>query len=1405
MLVQKALEPAQSHVAANAVMGAVQAGPAKDSDPTPSVVTIGNVVPAVEVRRAVLRAPAPVSHSSPALGPEGSVGGAAAAATATRRQSPPSPAVMGDSITLEVEVEGANLQYCRQVSMQLVRQKRGAPVVPNAQPQAGAAAATGAAAAAIAPADPGAGMPPPGATTAAATAPVPPAAGSVDVTTVPCEVVQVLCAAPSYPAASEVLEVPPLQPTASARLCASVLQHISGWGGLMGVGAGMGRWYTGQARTGAAGRYGWGRRAARVPDRNLKTGATGEEDTLAATTSVGLRRFGFGLQLPYTAATAPLSAAAAAVSAFRLSMRRRSVVSGEQGGDAASSGDEGKRETEPSITPAISLDACAVACPLVNGSLAAVAATSRALCDALAQRPSAHTHAREAAPTPSKLLLRVTLPRAVAAGLLDGTLPSHTQLTLTARSDVQEVASVPVGVQRHRVAVVGTSAYAASLVQAALVAPAVVAAAAGPAEAAVSAGEGANAWGWVPVPPPVSRALSAFLDTATAAVSGLAKPAGQQAADVGVPAAAAAAAAATGGEAVSGSGAAQPVGPLLHGLLRGLSGVEPGASGIDTVPGCGAPGGSAVQLGFQRKPRLPWLPLRAKDATRKPLHVTMPHSMAAALLGMAAAVATGAINVAAAAGTTAAVAGAAGMALVSVVASTAGADGGALLGKAAMGAAAAAAAAAAATATALAVDADGAVSVILAAAAAAAVAAAAAAPPSSVPSALLEEAAGERLRSAASSLSPTPRMSPSPSLLSLPAALQTPLGAGQNGAGGSALTSHLVKLLSSEALEAPELTTARPPELQPRWLRRTPPPLTLPAGSPRMGVASASAVVNATSSAAGAGPGASPVPPQPQPQARGQLRGGQQPRWVLRFMPQLRCAGAPAGMGRPMARGWVLWWRQGQKSGPGEPGDEGAGGSSSTRTPGLGPSFTQAPGQAGSWLWGSRASRAASAQSTASIPVSATNDAAARTQAAPRPSNVSHMSPTSRQQPERRRQLWSAAAPLPAPGLTDPVEPNATAASSLPRATAGAGWFRAPWQAALAARQAGVRQPLAAPVARAAAAAAAAGKSSLAPLAAQLGQLPWRLQLPAVQRSSGRAMLPLPPVVSSQGVEYCNTMAQDSYVTPTAATLVRTVPEGGVAAGPAASERGDVAMAGPAPRRSSSGLGAKERAAAVAVGKVGAASGQQGQRRAARAPSAAPVAVPAAQLWPPVISAVVDQQAGPHTNTGSSHATPGAAVTATRGSAARPKLGSLAGQRAPAISIALPLPPPLVQLPTAVAEAVLVAAAAAAAGAGADGGSGPSAVGAAPVVAVRRLSEELHRQGLRRQLHLLPAGWWRWLVGGVVGVLRRPAALVGGVLGHLPIAGWPRQVRTWVPGRAVGTGSQSYTVNFACSLQCISP
>lgn len=1375
MLLQKALGPAQSHAAANAVLdtfSAAQAGLSTDSDATPRVVTIGNVVPAVEVRRAVLRAPAHVSHSSSAHGPGASVEGVAAAPTATRRPSPPSPAVVGDSITLEVEVEGANLQYCRQVSMQLVRQKRGAPAVPYAQPQAGAAAAASAAAAANASANSSSGMPPPGTNTAATTTPALPAAGSVDVTFVPCEVVQVLCAAPSYPAASDVLEVPPLQPTASARLCASVLQHISGWGGLMGVGAGMGRWYTGQARTGAAGRYGWGRRAARAPDRNLKTGATDAKDSLAATTSVGLRRFGFGLQLPYTAATAPLSAAAAAVGAFRFHMRRGSVGNSQRCGEAASSGDEGEGEIQPKSSPAISSDACAVACPLVTGSLAAVTATSRALCDALARRPSANTRASESAPTPSKLLLRVTLPRAVAAGLLDGTLPSHTQLTLTARSDVQEVASVPVGVQRHRVAVVGTSAYAASLVQAALVAPAVVAAAAGPGEAAVDASQGANAWGWVPVPPPVSRALSAMLDTASAAMSGLARPAGQQAADVGMPAAAAAAAAAaTGGKAVGGSGAAEPVAPLLHALSGGLSRLEPGASMTDLRPGCDSRNASAVKLGFQRRPRLRWLPLRAKDATRMPQHVMMQQSMAAALLGIAAAMATSAINVAAAAGTTVAVASAAGMALVSVVASTAGADGGALLGKAAMGAAAAAAAAAAATATALAVDADGAVSVIVAAAAAAAVAAAAAAAPSSVPSALLEEAAGERLRSAASSLSPPPHMSPSPSLRTL----QTPLGAGHTSAGGSALTSHLVKVLSSEALEAPELTTPRPPEMQPRWLRRTPPPLTLPAGSPRMGVASASAVVNAASSAAGAGPGTSPVPPQPQPQARGQLRGGQPPRWVLRFMPQLRGAGATGGMGRPVGRGWVLWWRQGHKAGQVEPGNGGAGGSSSPRAAGVGPRVTQTPSQAASWLWGGRSNREASSQSPASIPAGATSDAASSAHPAPRPSNVGHLSHASKQPPERRRQLWGAAASFPAPGLTDPVEPNATAASSLTRVTAGARWFRAPWQAARAARQAGAREPLTAPVVRAAAAAAAASKSSLAPLAAQLGQLPWRLQLPAAPRSSGRAMLPLPPVISSQGVDYCNAMALDAYVAPT--VVARNVPERRVVVGPGAVERSVVAVAGPAPRMSS-GVGAKERAAPVAVGIVGAASGQQGQRRAASAPSAAPAAVPAAQLWPSVISAVADQPAGPISNTGSNDA------AATCRSAGRPKLGVLAGQRVPAVSVAVPLPPSLVQLPTAVAEAVLVAAAAAAAGKGVDGGSGSSTMGSAPAVAVRRLSEELHRQGLQRQLHLLPAGWWRWLVGGVVGVLRRPAALVGGVLGHLPIGGWPLQVRTWVrPGQ----------------------
>eukprot|EP00198_Chlamydomonas_reinhardtii_P006846 XP_001696182.1 triacylglycerol lipase-like protein [Chlamydomonas reinhardtii] len=64
---------------------------------------------------------------------------------------------------------------------------------------------------------------------------------------------------------------------------------------------------------------------------------------------------------------------------------------------------------------------------------------------------------------PSRLLLRVTLPRSIAAGLLDGSLRGDAHLAVSARSDFHAVADVRVGVARHRVAILGTSPYAASL------------------------------------------------------------------------------------------------------------------------------------------------------------------------------------------------------------------------------------------------------------------------------------------------------------------------------------------------------------------------------------------------------------------------------------------------------------------------------------------------------------------------------------------------------------------------------------------------------------------------------------------------------------------------------------------------------------------------------------------------------------------------------------------------------------------------------------------------------------------------------------------------------------------------------------------------------------------------------
>ncbi|KXZ51983.1 hypothetical protein GPECTOR_10g1005 [Gonium pectorale] len=112
---------------------------------------------------------------------------------------------------------------------------------------------------------------------------------------------------------------------------------------------------------------------------------------------------------------------------------------------------------------------------------------------------------------PSRLILRVTLPRAVARGLLDGTLPAH--LAVSVRSDFHSLDAIPVAVQRYRVAILGTSAYAASLVQAALSAPAALAAVAmeeQAAAAAATAAAAAAAW----LPPPIAWALAAVRDAA---------------------------------------------------------------------------------------------------------------------------------------------------------------------------------------------------------------------------------------------------------------------------------------------------------------------------------------------------------------------------------------------------------------------------------------------------------------------------------------------------------------------------------------------------------------------------------------------------------------------------------------------------------------------------------------------------------------------------------------------------------------------------------------------------------------------------------------------------------------------------------------------------------------------------
>ncbi|KAG2501961.1 hypothetical protein HYH03_000459 [Edaphochlamys debaryana] len=500
-------------------------------------------------------------------------------------------------------------------------------------------------------------------------------------------------------------------------------------------------------------------------------------------------------------------------------------------------------------------------------------------CDA----DSSATDVSSTAAAPSRLVLRVSLPRALAQGLLDGSLPGA-RLQVSVRSDFHEVTAVPVAVRRLRVAILGTSAYAASLVQAALAAPAALAAAglgaghAAPTGPGVMGGRGGGA-AWLP--PQLVKVFTAVRGGGGGGGGG------------GAPVPAAAVMELPPAARVEGVAAA-PLDP--NRVAAAAAAVAAAASVAEARVHGGLEPGLGPLQSLQRPLALRW---------------SLRQSLAAAAVGLATALAAGATGGAAAAGAAAAVSSAVGL-----VASNS--DGGttAVVGNAAFSAAAAAAAAAAATATAVADD-----GAALAAAAAAA-AMAAVASPLMVNAPVPSLPVGSNIVKAATVSTAMPSLT-APSLKpGLPSHAPGPRPGGSSGG-------------SRRTLAPPPVASAPP-------LRSV--EGEAPAATPSAASLSRPRVPTAGSYTAAAPP-PPPPPPRPAPQpARWVLRfnrssaaGGPRPGGGVPG--RSGAAGPGTGLIQPLPRGWSLWWRSA------EPGADGAAGSvppsagspaSAARSPGAG-------------------------------------------------------------------------------------------------------------------------------------------------------------------------------------------------------------------------------------------------------------------------------------------------------------------------------------------------------------------------------------------------------------------------------------------------------------------------------------
>ncbi|EFJ53181.1 hypothetical protein VOLCADRAFT_86206 [Volvox carteri f. nagariensis] len=1005
---------------------------------------------------------------------------------------------------------------------------------------------------------------------------------SSSATAVPCEVVQVLYAQPY----SDEANPPPLHPVSLFR---NTLHHFAG---------NFMRRCRPQGQGQDQGQVGWGSFAslaatsATPASAPSSAGAGGGSGPLMAPAAAGMnghvgpwRRFRFQQQN-----NRPASNNTAAIT--------EGVAGGGVGGGGTVNAPPGRHTSSSSCVKARS-DECAsfsMSGRSPGGFIGGMAATRTD--GAAAAAAAVATDAVVA--MPSRLLLRVTLPLSVAQGLLDGTLPAR--LVVSARSDFHALSDVPVAVHRPRVAILGTSPYAASLVQAALSAPAALAAsrldarhpAGGTAGGgALGASAGLAAW----VPPPVTWALSAvFSAVATANV----RRAATAAAGAAAVARAGTIAASQAGTAGSVPSASLPPPPppapapsaSAAGAAAPLPSARPGSSlsarthnTLGTKPGPAAAGvkaaGQRGKGGFAPW----WIRLAAQGRVlRVRTRWGIRQSLAAAAVGAAAASAAGATGAAAAVGAAA------------VVASTVAAfhsDGGVSVFANAAVTMAAVVAAAAAAATAFT---GSEVAVLVAAAASAAAVAMAAATSSGV---------------GISSEQPSPPPPPPP--------MTTP----------------------QQQRPAPSKETATAPGKSPPaalLLRAIPHGLPISIPAPRLGPASSrtaagTASVSAGTSAAASAPGLASV----SESRTGSTSQWGPPRWVLRFG-----AAAQAASGRA---------QQNRSTG-------------STKTTS---SATQL----------SAAAAESSRRSGPWFPPPLGGTAA---------------------------QLRRMATAQPGTGATASVAVAADVQPTRGRGGGGGGGGG------------GV---------------AAAAAVSLAQLRSQL--------LRRLTAGSGRAALPLPPRVLSDGLELCNVMVEPAS---------RTWGSG----------------------RSGSGVAI----AANAAGQRHLLPLRRPRGGSGGAPAPPPPAqlelVPAAQLWRGRCygSSPAGGEA-PQSSTAAAAPAPAPAAPATNSVSAAvapgvPPASLLLGPGAAAAAAA--------RLAVGGAATAAVAATAALGDmpffhGGPRGADRSELVGVAPFVAVQRMEEGLRRQVLQRGL------WWRALLGGVVGALLRPVALVG-MLGRLP--GWGLQV-----------------------------